>query len=233
LIDAGLSRKETQARLHSIGECLESIDAILITHEHSDHISGLPVLTRFLKKKPVYCTHLTGTVLDWEEIQAPKESFQAGTGFVIGDLEIASFTVPHDAIDPVGFTVRSQGVRCSIVTDLGYLPDSVRMHLRGTDLLLLEANHSLEMLKDGPYPWPVRQRIMGRKGHLSNDAAAEFISRHMDVSVSTLILGHISENTNYPSLVAQMADRSLRGRGLFRPQTYIAEPGKAMHAVTY
>jgi phosphoribosyl 1,2-cyclic phosphodiesterase len=221
LVDAGLSRKETAARLASIGEDIDALNAIVVTHEHSDHVSGLGVIAR-KRGTPVYCTELTATVLDWEDIRAPRECFAAGGGFVIGELEFSSFTIPHDAIDPVGFTVKADGVRMSIVTDLGYVPDSIKMHLRGTDVLLLESNHNLEMLKVGPYPWSVKQRIMGRKGHLSNDAAHEFIAADMDSTVSTLVLGHLSENTNYPTLVEQMAAEALRGRDV---KMMVAAPG--------
>lgn len=231
LIDVGLSRKETAARLAAIGEDIEKLDAILITHEHSDHIAGLPVLGRKCGK-PVFCTELTAQMLDWDDIRAPKQTFAAGTGFTIGDLEIGSFTIPHDAVDPVGYTVKTDGVRAAVVTDLGYMPDSIKMHLRGTDLLLLESNHNLEMLKVGPYPWSIKQRIMGRKGHLSNDAAYEFITQDMDTSVSTLILGHLSENTNYPSLVEQMAEQALGARGV-KPRMHVAEPRKQTPVFTY
>lgn len=229
LIDCGLSRRETAARLAAIGESLDRIDAIVITHEHSDHVLGLPVIARTIRK-PVYCTELTATVLDWEEIRADRITFAAGTSFPIGNLDFSSFTIPHDAIDPVGYTVKADGVRASVVTDLGYMPDSVRMHLRGTDLLLLESNHNLEMLKVGPYPWAIKQRIMGRKGHLSNDAAYEFIQRDMDTSVSTLILGHLSENTNYPSLVEQMLGQALGSRTL---QACVAHPRVQTCVFTY
>jgi phosphoribosyl 1,2-cyclic phosphodiesterase len=231
LIDTGLSRRETASRLAAIGESLDKIDAVLITHEHSDHVLGLPVIARTIQK-PVFCTTLTAAALDWEEIRAPRETFDAGTGFSIGDLEIGSFTIPHDAVDPVGFTVRAEGVRAAIATDLGYMPDSIKMHLRGVDLLLLESNHNLEMLKVGPYPWSIKQRIMGRKGHLSNDAASAFIEQDMDSSVSTLVLGHLSENTNYPSLVEQMATQALAARGV-NPRLHIAEPRKQCPVFTY
>lgn len=231
LIDTGLSRKETIARLASIGESLDSIDAILLTHEHADHVLGLPVIARTIQK-PIFCTTLTAEVLDWEDIRAPRETFAAGTGFTVGDLDFSSFTIPHDATDPVGFTIRSRGVQAAVVTDLGYMPDSVKMHLRGTDILLLESNHNLEMLKVGPYPWSIKQRIMGRKGHLSNDAAHDFIAQDMDSTVSTLILGHLSENTNYPTLVEQMAEQALASRAQ-RPAVTVATPRKQTQVFTY
>lgn len=224
VVDIGLSRREMEARLFAIGEDPANLDAILVTHEHSDHVTGLGVFSRKYKK-PIYLTHLTETAIDWEGIPSPRQTFQAGTGFTIGDLDIGSFTIPHDAIDPVGYVVRSQGVSCAVVTDLGYVPDSIKMHLRGIDALLLESNHNLEMLKVGPYPWSIKQRIMGRKGHLSNDAAFEYITTDMDSSVSTLILGHLSEHNNYPTLVEQMAEQALAQRGL-KPRLHVAEPGK-------
>src|ERR1035437_8121874 len=108
------------------------------------------------------------------------ELFQAGTCFSIGDIDVTSFTIPHDAADPVGFSFRAEGIKISIATDLGYLPDSIRFHLCGSDVLLLEANHDVEMLKVGPYPWSVKQRVMGRMGHLSNEVACRFIRDHID-----------------------------------------------------
>ena len=107
---------------------------------------------------------------------------------------MSSFTIPHDAADPVGFSFRAQGIKISIATDLGYLPDSIRHHLRGSDILLLKSNHDVEMLQFGPYPWSVKQRVMGRNGHLLNDVACSFIRDDLVTSTSTLILGHISES---------------------------------------
>lgn len=231
LIDTGLSRREIETRLFAIGEDPANLDAILVTHEHSDHVSGLGVMSRKYKK-PIFLTHLTETAIDWDGITVPRQTFQAGTGFTIGDLDIGTFTIPHDAIDPVGYVVRSQGLSCAIVTDLGYMPDSIKMHLRGVDALLLESNHNLEMLKVGPYPWSIKQRIMGRKGHLSNDAAFEFITNDMDSCVSTLVLGHLSEHNNYPTLVQQMAEQALGQRGL-KPRLHVAEPGVASCVFQY
>lgn len=225
LVDAGLSRKELESRLAAIGEQPGKLDAILITHEHADHISGLGVLARKYKQATIYATHLTASAIDWSDIPSPRQSFQAGTRFAIGDLEISSFTIPHDAVDPVGYSLQGSGVRASIVTDLGYMPDSIKMHLRGSDILLLESNHNVEMLKVGPYPWALKQRIMGRKGHLSNEAAYEFLVNDMDQSVRRLLLGHLSEHNNFPTLVEQMAHEALAMRAGCQTTFCVAEPG--------
>ena len=222
LIDAGLTRKETFERLSAIGEDPARLDAILITHEHSDHVGGLPALAR--GGIPVYLSLLTAPAIAWPEQCSPAiETFQAGSTFAIGDIEVSSFTIPHDAADPVGFRLRASGVTLGIVTDLGYIPDSIKFHLNACDLLLLESNHDLEMLKVGPYPWAVKQRVMGRKGHLSNDSAADFIRADLSPATSTLILGHLSESNNYPDLVRLVASQALAARSL-ATRLVVAEP---------
>jgi len=226
LIDAGLSFRELTSRLALIGEEPAGLDAVLITHEHSDHVSGLPVLLRKLQyRPPVHVTALTAQALAWEDRAPHLETFQAGCRFVIGDFEIDSFTVPHDALDPVAFTFRAQGVKVASVTDLGYIPDSIRYHVRDAHLLVLESNHDLEMLKVGPYPWSVKQRVMGRRGHLSNDVVSEFIRSDLGGSTATLVLGHISENNNHPELVRLVASQALQARAL-ETRLVIAEPRK-------
>jgi phosphoribosyl 1,2-cyclic phosphodiesterase len=231
LVDAGLSRKETFERLSQIGVDGSSISAILITHEHSDHIQGLVPIARKLNI-PVYVSRLTAPAIPWGEFTPSLELFQAGSVFPVGDIEVSSFTIPHDAQDPVGFSLCAEGIKVSIATDLGYLPESIRHHLRGSDVLLLEANHDVEMLKVGPYPWPVKQRVMGRMGHLSNDVACGFIRDDLDTSTSTLILGHLSEHNNHPEIVRLVASQALDGRSLFT-RLVIAGPGTATEAFTY
>ncbi len=203
------------------GERIERVSAILITHEHGDHVSGLPVLAKKLNV-PVFLSDLTAPAICWNGYEPKLETFRAGGRVVIGDIEVDSFTVPHDAADPVGFCLRAQGLKVGIVTDLGYIPDSIRFHMQGTHLLLLESNHDLEMLKVGPYPWSVKQRVMGRRGHLSNDVVAEFIRSDLDSSTVTLVLGHLSENNNHPELVRLVARQALERRG-FTTRLVIAE----------
>ena len=233
LVDVGLSKRDILARLAAIGEVAEDLDAILISHEHSDHVSGLVAMARQLDI-PVFITRLTAPSIPWGEYTPKLDCFQAGASFSIGDLEIDSFTVPHDAIDPVGFCFRAAGIKVGVVTDLGYVPESIKFHLRGADLLVLESNHDLEMLKVGPYPWSVKQRVMGRKGHLSNEVVSDFIWRDLDSSVSTLVLGHLSEHNNHPEIVRSMAERALeRARRSLFTRLVVAEPKGQSEVFTY
>jgi len=233
LVDAGLSKRDILARLDAVGEAPETLDAILVTHEHSDHVSGLVALAKQLNV-PIFITRLTASGIPWGEFTPTLDCFQAGMTFSVGDIEVDSFTIPHDAIDPVGFCFRAEGIKIGLVTDLGYLTGSIKFHLRGTDLLMLESNHDLEMLKVGPYPWSVKQRVMGRKGHLSNDLVSDFIKSDLDSSISTLVLGHLSEHNNHPEIVRTTAARALdrAGRSLFT-RLVVAEPKQQTEVFTY
>ena len=233
LVDAGLSKRDLLTRLEAIGESSDDLDAILVSHEHSDHTSGLVSIARQFNA-PIYITRLTAPAIPWGEYTPQLDCFQAGTTFTVGDIDIDSFTIPHDAIDPVGFCFRAHGIKVGLVTDLGYMPDSIKFHLRGVDLLMLESNHDLEMLKVGPYPWSVKQRVMGRKGHLSNEVVSDFIRRDLDSSVSTLVLGHLSEHNNHPEIVRVTAGRALdsSGRALFT-RLVVIEPKQQTEAFLY
>jgi phosphoribosyl 1,2-cyclic phosphodiesterase len=215
LVDAGLSMRELARRLSLIGEDIEALDAIVVTHEHTDHISGLPVLARSKQIRAViYATRLCAPQIDWGVTAPALQTFQAGASFQIGDIEVASFSVPHDSVDPVGFCLVAGGLKFGIATDLGYVPESIKYHLRYTDVLVLEANHDLDMLKVGPYPWSVKQRVMSRVGHLSNLGMSEFLMEDLDASTEHLILGHLSEHNNHPEIVRLVANEVLQRRGL-------------------
>jgi phosphoribosyl 1,2-cyclic phosphodiesterase len=140
------------------------------------------------------------------------EYFHSGRQFSIGDIEITPFTIPHDAADPCGFVFAAEGARMAVATDLGYMPPNVKAALKRIDVLLLESNHDLEMLKDGPYPWSVKQRVLSRVGHLSNLATAEFLEQDYDGSASFIVLGHLSESNNAPELARLAAEQALSGR---------------------
>jgi phosphoribosyl 1,2-cyclic phosphodiesterase len=237
LVDAGLGVRDLMQRMAAAGECLETLDAVLITHEHSDHIAGLCRLLRNIFRKhkrkiPVYVTWRTEPMVDWENCEPAIERFQAGSSFMIGDIAVDSFTIPHDAVDPVGFTFRAGGIKIGIATDLGYIPDSIKYHLRSTDVLLLESNHDVEMLKVGPYPWSVKQRVMGRNGHLSNDVVSDFLASDLASGTGYLILGHLSEHNNHPELVRMSAAGALQRRGL-SPRLVIAEQNTPSEVFTF
>ena len=239
LIDAGLSVRELTKRLAEIGESVDDLDAVLITHEHTDHVAGLARLVRARARKKnskplqVFVSRLTAPQLDWEGMEAlPVETFQAGSGWMVGNVTVESFTIPHDAVDPVGFCLRAEGIKIGIATDLGYMPDSIRVHLRRTQILLLESNHDLDMLKVGPYPWSVKQRVMSRNGHLSNMVTCDFLEKDLDGGVQELILGHLSEHNNHPEIVRMGAEQSLERRGI-QPKLVIAQQNKQTEVFTY
>jgi phosphoribosyl 1,2-cyclic phosphodiesterase len=211
LVDAGLSRKETYARLAAVGERPSTCSAIVISHEHQDHLSGLRVLALDLKI-PIYIAPETRDAVEWDSKLKAFESIRAGEKFTVGDIEVTPFSIPHDAVDPLAFTFVSQGIKIGVVTDLGYLPEVVKQHVRGCHALILESNHDLEMLKIGPYPWHVKQRVLSRHGHLSNLATAEFLNEDFDGTAQVLVLAHLSENNNHPEIARLTAQEALSRR---------------------
>jgi phosphoribosyl 1,2-cyclic phosphodiesterase len=151
---------------------------------------------------------------------------------MVGNIAVQSFTIPHDAVDPVGFCFHAEGVKIGFATDLGYVPDSIKIHLRRVQILLLESNHDLEMLKVGPYPWSVKQRVMGRNGHLSNTHTCDYLENDIDGGVQTLILGHLSEQNNHPELVRIGAGQALARRGI-SPRLVVADQKSPTEVFTY
>jgi phosphoribosyl 1,2-cyclic phosphodiesterase len=249
LVDAGVSCRETFKRMRSLGmksvsttspgDDPHALSAILITHEHSDHVQGLATLAKKLRI-PVFMTGATHQA--WSRAVRDQvgekphlekfECFESGRSFQVGDIAVKPFTIPHDAIDPVGFTFRCEGVKVGIATDLGYLPASVRDHLRGCDVLVLESNHDLEMLRGGSYPWSVKQRVMSRVGHLSNEALADFFRNDYDNSATFVVLAHLSEENNHPEIARTGAEKALAQRGsLFHNRVLLATQTKALEPI--
>ena len=232
LVDAGLGKRETLRRLAAIERPLDRLDGIVISHEHSDHIGGLAAL---LAKwhTTVYLTAATHAevlrILPEAHAQRLErvEFIEAGQRFAIGDIEVSPIAIPHDAADPLGFTFRAGGVKLAVVTDLGYMPALVKHHLRDSDAVMLESNHDLEMLKVGPYPWHVKQRVMSRTGHLSNDTVSEFLAdpEGFDARSRYLVLAHLSEANNNPDVARICAEEALGRRSgdcAFRGELLIA-----------
>ena len=211
LIDAGLSCRETCARLAAIGEPPDGLDAVIVSHEHTDHIGGLRVLAQS-GGLPVYITRATHAAVSWDAKMKSFEYFAASEKFSVGDVEVTPFPIPHDAVDPVAFRLETQGIRISVVTDLGYIPEVVKQRVKGSHLLVFESNHDLEMLKVGPYPWHVKQRVMSRHGHLSNNATASFLAEEFDGAAEVLVLAHLSETNNHPEIARLSAEQALAQR---------------------
>ena len=239
LVDAGISCRETFKRMKTVGEDPHSLSAILITHEHSDHIYGLATLAKKLHV-PVFMTGAThqawARAVRDEQGEKPQlekfERFESGHRFQVGDIEVKPFTIPHDAADPVGFTFRAEGIKLGFVTDLGYVPVSVRDHLRGCDALVMESNHDLEMLRVGPYPWAVKQRVMSRVGHLSNVALADFFINDYDNGATFVVLAHLSEQNNHPEIARREAEKALATRGgLFNNRVVLALQSEALEPI--
>jgi len=211
LVDAGFSKRETYARLASVGETLDGCAALIISHEHSDHINGLRGLALDLKA-PIYLSPTTRAAIQWDSRITAFESFAPGGKFTVGDIEVTPFSVPHDAADPVAFTLETQSIKIGLVTDLGYIPEVVKQHVCGCHCLIFESNHDLEMLKVGPYPWYVKQRVMSRHGHLSNRTTAQFLTEDFDGAAQVLVLAHLSENNNHPEIARLSAVEALEAR---------------------
>ena len=201
LIDAGLSGKQIRLRLESLGRTLESLTGILITHEHTDHTNGLAVLCNRLKI-PVYCNRLTQECIATQIGKPPPcRIFSTGDSFEIEDILVESFSVPHDAQDPAGFLLRTSEGNLGIITDLGHVTKMVVQRVRRAQVLMIEANHDLDMLRnDTKRPWSLKQRILSRHGHLSNVAAAEAIEQIVNQDLTHIYLGHISRDCNDPKL---------------------------------
>lgn len=220
LLDAGLNPTQTLKRLSAIGESLDDIDALVISHEHTDHVCGIPGL---LGKRilPVYIASKTFAAINPSIECDCLEFISAGEPFQLKDLKISPFSIPHDAVDPLGFTLEAEGVKIAHVTDLGYMTELVTQKLTGCDVIVLESNHDLEMLKVGPYPWFLKQRIMGREGHLSNEGAGRFFSESFDGVARYIVLAHLSESNNHPDIARMEAARALQPRGFDLQNLYL------------
>jgi len=198
LIDCGFTLAETESRLARLGIEAASLDAILVTHEHGDHLSGVGRLAR-KHRVPVWMTH--GTYAVWKDAQVPHcLRFSPHQPFRIGALEVQPYPVPHDAREPCQYRIGAAGLSLGILSDLGHVTAHVREVLRDCDALLLECNHDPEMLRDGPYPDALKRRVGGDQGHLSNQQAAQLLGPAARDRLQHLVLTHLSEANNTPAL---------------------------------
>jgi phosphoribosyl 1,2-cyclic phosphodiesterase len=214
LIDAGFSGKQIRERLASISRAPESLDGILITHEHSDHIQGLVGLAAKLNV-PIYCNRLTREAIErFTENRINAQIFITGSTFEVGDVIVDTFSVPHDADDPVGFMLRTICGNIGFLTDLGHATKLVMERVRASNVLVLETNHDIKMLQeDIRRPWSLKQRILSRHGHLSNDAGAEVAEQIVTADLKQIYLGHLSRDCNKPELALRAVNQRLQKMG--------------------
>lgn len=214
LVDAGFGPRETAKRLEQIGRQLTNLQAIVLTHEHYDHMRGAESLARKLSI-PIYLTRgtLDASAIDRDE--TPVVVFNNNSTFPIGELNVHACRTLHDATDPACFVIEARdGTRVGVASDLGYVDDQVKRHLSGCDGLLFESNHDLDMLRMGTYPWSLKRRIMSRFGHLSNDDSMLALQRMIGADLKTLCLIHLSEKNNHESIVRDMAGRLMQRNGV-------------------
>lgn len=210
LVDAGLSGIETERRLSQVGESPEHLKAIIITHEHTDHVLGAGILSRRFDI-PVYITKETyGACKRLGKIEHLR-FFECGTAFEVDDLTINPFSISHDARDPAGMTLSYGGKKIGLATDLGLATNLVKVHLSQSNALYLESNHDPRMLDNGPYPWHLKQRIKSRTGHLSNQETRDLVAELLHEDLSHLVLAHLSEENNCPNKAFEEVAKGLNG----------------------
>ncbi len=234
VIDCGFSHREFARRCESAGIDADGFDMIFLTHEHSDHIRGAGVLARRYQC-PVVATEQTlrrGRAI-LGTLPAVRVLFP-GDLVEVGDLSIQAFQVPHDAADPVGYTVSSNEIKIGICTDLGCITRTVREMLTGCHGLVLEMNHDVNMLMAGPYPWELKQRIRSDKGHLSNDDAGAFLHEIRSPDLKHLILAHLSKENNLPDLAHVIASQAVESEGpLFGTRVSVASQDEVMETLDF
>ena len=214
LIDTGISARELTKRLSSLGVKPQELDGILITHEHGDHIRGLRVFTKNYHV-PIYCTQNTWYYLAEQGVsERYQRIIHRDEVFEMDDLQIEAFPIPHDAVDPVGFCIANHTSKIGIATDLGHIPEYLRSKFRLAQLVFLEANHDVPMLTKGKYPQFLKERILGNRGHLSNDTAAAFIADLAEENLQKVVLGHLSKNNNTPEMAISAVQNRLENKSI-------------------
>jgi phosphoribosyl 1,2-cyclic phosphodiesterase len=232
LIDAGFSGRQIRQRLATLGRSPESLTAILITHEHSDHVQGLAGLEKL--RLPIYCNRLTRDAIEAQmSIRLESRLFETGASFEIGDVAVESFTIPHDAQDPVGFLIRTATANIGFLTDLGHATTLVLNRVKPANALVLEANYDVKLLQeDTKRPWSIKQRIAGRHGHLSNDDAATALQELISADLKHLYLGHLSQDCNRPELALSAVNQRLLSLGASHVHTQVTSQATASATLT-
>ncbi len=216
LIDCGLGPRTLATRLRAIGEDPDQIDAVLITHEHTDHVAGLKsMVKKFSLDVFMSCGTIDGSRADSYDMNASGiVPIVPGRSFTIADVEVDTVGVPHDAEEPTAFSVRYNGIKVTQLTDLGWIPDHVADFMKGSHVLILESNHDLDMLRMGSYPWSLKERLVGRNGHLSNATVGRYLTDSFDGQAQHVVLAHLSSKNNHPEIARLEACQALASRGL-------------------
>lgn len=212
LVDAGISARRIKNSLAAINIAIGDIDGILVTHEHRDHINGLPTLIKQYKL-PIYTRPATFQAMYCREKLDDGCCIPIQEHVLIGNLKINTFNISHDAADPVGFNIYGKGMKCTFATDLGFVTSSVQSAIDHSDVLILEANHDVGMLKNGSYPRHLKQRILSNRGHLSNEDAAWALVRMKKQKHTKVLLAHLSEENNRPDIAEQTVNLIMERQG--------------------
>jgi phosphoribosyl 1,2-cyclic phosphodiesterase len=222
LIDVGLSLRETLLRMEGCGIDPDGVHAVLVTHEHIDHIRSAGSFSRKFKV-PVFASHLVRRKAEKYLSKAQVIEFESGSAFIFRSSRIDPFPITHDSCDPVGFVIESPEGRCGSATDLGVVTRLVAEKLRGCRFLNLESNHDPEMLMNGPYPWDLKQRIKSRHGHLSNQESLELLHDLAHDGLEALVMAHLSEVNNHPDHVVRSTESFLRDQNVCAPSIVIGD----------
>ena len=228
LVDAGLSASQITETMIRSGVSPNTMCGIVITHEHGDHIRSAAVLARRLRV-PIHGTQ--GTLSAMRPLikrDERVETFVAGEEFAVGGFAIHPFSIPHDSVDPVGFVIDDGKRRVAVATDMGTVTHAVRERLAGVNTAVIEANHDRGMLMDGPYPWPVKQRIDSGTGHLNNQDAFRLMVEIVKRGVEQVVLGHLSRTNNDPALVTQGAQQALADESITDVKYHVLPPGQVL-----
>lgn len=239
LIDVGMSAREIMRRLALVGVDGSQLDGVLITHEHGDHVGGLrvllgsincPVFISAATEDAYYNTNAGGENGNSESskrrnaLNKRVSHIESNSDFRIGDIDFMPFSVPHDAVDNVGFVAKKDGVKIATAMDFGYLSDGVKLAIRDCNAVIIESNHSIDMLRTcSVYTWELKQRILSRNGHLSNEDLSDWLTNDFDGKATHIVLAHLSQRANDPHLALIMAETALKMRApLFRAETRIS-----------
>lgn len=212
LVDAGISAKRVKAGLDAIGVAVEDVSAVFVTHEHTDHISGLATLIKKYQL-PVYARRATLNAMACRTTLPSACCHELPESLDVGKMRIEPFSISHDAADPVGFNIFAGKTKCSYATDIGYVSDSVKKRLANSDVMVFESNHDVDMLQTGAYPWYLKKRILGERGHLSNDDCGKILAKLAKQNHTDVFLAHMSKENNRPSVAEATVSSILQESG--------------------